>query len=64
MKFVQPLNKDIDGVVTAPPSKSMMQRAVAAALLAEGVSEIINPSYCDDSLAALRIAEAAGAEVV
>jgi 3-phosphoshikimate 1-carboxyvinyltransferase len=53
----------IKGEVRAPASKSMTQRAIAAALLAEGESIIINPSYCDDSLAAMSIAVGLGARV-
>jgi 3-phosphoshikimate 1-carboxyvinyltransferase len=53
----------ISGEVNAPPSKSAMQRYIAGALLAEGVSRIYSPSFCDDSRAALGIAEALGAEV-
>lgn len=53
----------ISGSVTAPSSKSMTQRAIAAALLAEGHSIIRNPSYCNDSLAALGIAKKLGADV-
>lgn len=54
----------VDGDVPAPPSKSAMQRAVAAATLADGSTEIVSPSYCDDGLAALRVSEALGTEVV
>ena len=54
---------DLTGVVQAPPSKSMTQRAIAAALLSGGESIIINPSGCDDSLAAMSIASALGASV-
>lgn len=53
----------IKGIVRAPASKSMTQRAIAAALLASGESTIINPSYCDDSLAAMSIATGLGARV-
>jgi 3-phosphoshikimate 1-carboxyvinyltransferase len=53
----------VKGIVKAPPSKSMTQRAIAAALLASGESTIINPSYCDDSLAAMSIAAGLGARV-
>ncbi|MBN2666656.1 MAG: 3-phosphoshikimate 1-carboxyvinyltransferase [Bacteroidales bacterium] len=53
----------LTGEVKAPPSKSMTQRAIAAALLAEGESLIINPSYCDDSLAAMSIAVSLGSRV-
>src|SRR5450756_733618 len=41
----------------------MTQRAIAAALLADGESMIHNPSYCDDSLAAMSIACGLGARV-
>jgi len=41
----------------------MMQRAVAIGTLAEGSTEILSPSLCDDGLAALRVAEALGAKV-
>lgn len=51
------------GTVSAPRSKSVMQRAVAAALLAEGESIIANPSFCDDSLAAMAVAESLGASI-
>jgi len=53
----------IKGQVKAPASKSMTQRAIAAALLADGQSIISNPSYCDDSLAAMSIAIGLGARV-
>jgi 3-phosphoshikimate 1-carboxyvinyltransferase len=46
----------IEGRVAAPPSKSMMLRAVAAAVLSEGETVIRNPSFCSDALAGLRIA--------
>jgi 3-phosphoshikimate 1-carboxyvinyltransferase len=54
---------EIRGSVNAPPSKSMTQRAIAAAILANGESTIFNPSFCDDSLAAIKIASSLGAEV-
>jgi len=60
--FIVP--SEIRGTVEAPPSKSMTQRAIAAALLAAGESIIINPSDCDDSLAAISIATALGAQVI
>ena len=60
-RYVEP--SAIKGQVKAPSSKSMTQRAIAAALLAEGQSIIFNPSYCDDSLAAMSIAVGLGARV-
>lgn len=53
----------IKGTIKAPASKSMTQRAIAAALLADGQSIIHNPSYCDDSLAAMSVAVGLGARV-
>ena len=55
---------EIRGSITAPPSKSMTQRAIAASLLAAGESIVINPSDCDDSVAAMSIASALGADVI
>jgi 3-phosphoshikimate 1-carboxyvinyltransferase len=53
----------IKGSIKAPPSKSMTQRAIAAALLTDAQSIIRNPSYCDDSLAAMSMAVGLGARV-
>ena len=54
---------EVTGQIKAPASKSMTQRAIAAALLADGQSTIYNPSYCDDSLAAMSIACGLGAKM-
>lgn len=54
----------IEGTVRAQPSKSMMQRAIAAALLNENPVKILNPSFCSDSLAALNVAERLGARIL
>ena len=53
----------IAGVATPPCSKSYAQRALAAALLAEGESILRNLDFCDDTLSAIRTIEALGAEV-
>lgn len=54
----------IEGEAEAPPSKSLMLRAVAAAVLTEGKAVTIrNPSFCADAEAALGIAGALGADV-
>lgn len=53
----------VKGSVSAPSSKSMMQRAVAAATLTKGETVIRNPSFCDDAEAALRIAKSLGAKI-
>jgi 3-phosphoshikimate 1-carboxyvinyltransferase len=60
-KYVYP--SKIGGTITAPASKSVMQRAIAAALLSDGESVISHPSFCDDSMAAMRVAEGLGASV-
>ena len=60
-RYVEP--SEIKGQLRAPSSKSMTQRAIAAALLADGQSIIHNPSYCDDSLTAMSIAVGLGARI-
>lgn len=60
-RYVYP--SEIKGTVKAPASKSEMQRGAAAALLAQGESILVNPSFCDDALAALDIIERMGAKV-
>ncbi len=53
----------LKGKIEAPPSKSLTQRAIAAGMLARGTTLIHDPSFCNDSLAAIRMAEALGAAV-
>lgn len=53
----------ISGTVSAPPSKSLTQRAIAAGLLAGGTTVIRHPSFCNDSQSAMKMAEALGAGV-
>lgn len=60
-RYLEP--SEIKGSINAPASKSMTQRAIAAALLTDGQTIIHNPSYCDDSLAAMSIAVGLGARV-
>lgn len=52
-----------DKKIKAPASKSAMQRAVAMAILAKSEVVLTNPSYCNDALAVLKIAENLGATV-
>jgi 3-phosphoshikimate 1-carboxyvinyltransferase len=54
----------LTGSIQAPASKSSMQRACAAALLAEGASEIRNPGHSNDDKAALDVIQKLGARVV
>ncbi len=53
----------LKGVVIPPCSKSYAQRALAAALLAEGRSTLRNLEFCDDTLAAMRSIQALGARI-
>lgn len=53
----------VKGTLTAPASKSVMQRACAAALLRSGETTIRNYGRSDDDRAALGIIEALGATV-
>lgn len=60
--FVRP--SAIDGVIAAPPSKSVMIRATAVALLSqEPRTTILNPSLCEDALSCLGAAKGLGANV-
>lgn len=53
----------VEGALTPPCSKSYAQRALAAALLAEGETVLRNIEFCDDTRSAMRCIEALGAEV-
>ena len=53
----------VKGTLTPPCSKSYAQRALAAALLCEGVSQLRNIEFCNDTRSALRCIETLGAEV-
>lgn len=53
----------ISGTLTPPASKSLMQRACAAALLHNGTTIIHNPGISDDDKAALCIVQQLGASV-
>jgi len=61
MKHINP--SKINGAIVAPASKSMTLRAIAAATLAKGKSQIKTPSYCKDALGALRCAHSLGAKI-
>lgn len=50
----------IDGTINAPSSKSVAQRAIAAALLAQGNSLIKDITWSNDVLAAISVAENMG----
>lgn len=54
----------ITGIVQAPSSKSIMQRAIAAAVLVRGETVIHNASFCTDSISALGMAKNLGVEVI
>lgn len=54
---------DISGLVTAPASKSAMQRACALALLNDGETIIANPGQSNDDKAALSIIKNLGARI-
>jgi 3-phosphoshikimate 1-carboxyvinyltransferase len=54
----------VKGYLNAPASKSMTQRAIAAAILSKGTSIIRRASVSDDAMAAVGIATSLGAEIV
>lgn len=53
----------LSGVITAPASKSSMQRACAAALVAQTKVIIRNPGHSNDDKAAIELIKAIGAKV-
>jgi len=53
----------LTGEVTAPPSKSLSARFIAAAILADSPTMLHGISDCDDTNVALSIAAALGAEI-
>lgn len=53
---------EVEGSVSAPPSKSYTHRAVLAGALSDG-SDVLNPLDSSDTRASARAAEALGAEV-
>jgi len=61
MRYVEP--SPVSGLVRAPHSKSVFQRAVAAACLAPGTSRLLARDLCRDDLAALGLASGLGAQV-
>ncbi len=54
----------ISGSLAAPPSKSMTQRAFAAALLHKGITTVYNAGNSADELASLSIIQELGAKVI
>ena len=61
-KLIQP--SKVSGTITAPASKSAMQRACAAALIKGGKTILQNPGVSADDKAALNIIQQLGASVV
>jgi 3-phosphoshikimate 1-carboxyvinyltransferase len=53
----------LTGTVTAPASKSAMQRACAAALVRKGTTRLLNPGVSADDKAALGIIRQLGADI-
>ncbi|MBT5427281.1 MAG: 3-phosphoshikimate 1-carboxyvinyltransferase, partial [Bacteroidetes bacterium] len=54
---------ELYGTIQAPASKSYAQRALAAALLANGFTVLRNPSRCDDAVSAMKVIQALGADI-
>ncbi len=54
----------VEGTVNAPSSKSMLQRAIAAAVLVRGETLISNATHCADTQSALGMAKNLGVEVL
>jgi 3-phosphoshikimate 1-carboxyvinyltransferase len=59
---IQP--SSVSGTISAPASKSSMQRACAAALLSRGTTTILNPGVSNDDVAALDVIAKLGAKII
>jgi len=53
----------INGSITIPPSKSIMQRAIAVSLLSNKKIILKNPSFCDDSNSSINVIKRFGKEI-
>lgn len=53
----------VKGTIIPPSSKSYAQRAIALALLSEGVTTLRNIEFCKDTLSAIECVKALGAKV-
>ena len=53
----------LHGTVKAPPSKAYTHRAIIAASLSNGESRILNPLFCDDTLATIDACRMLGAKI-
>ena len=56
-------NSSVFGTITAPPSKSITQRALAAALLSKGETLLVNAGLSNDDVSTTKIIKSLGAEV-
>ena len=54
----------LQGTISVPPSKSIMQRVCAGALLHKGRTTIHNPGRSEDDKVALRIMQQLGAKII
>lgn len=54
----------VSGEITAPASKSSMQRACAAALVRHGLSQIYNPGISNDDIASKGVIQTLGATII
>lgn len=52
--FARISGRSVNGVITAPPSKSYTHRALICASLAGGMSRVVGPSLCDDFFATFK----------
>ncbi len=62
LDFIVQKQSFVSGEVYAPASKSVAQRAIAAACMTKGKTILLNVDFSDDVLVALRLAEAMGSE--
>jgi len=54
---------NVEGTISAPPSKSMTHRALILAALAEGTSRVKSPLISDDTIATMKVLEQLGVQL-
>lgn len=63
-KKLEIMQSKLEGTIEAPGSKSYTHRALVAASLAEGVSKISRPVFCDDTEVTIDMCNRFGAQIV
>ena len=61
---INPIEKGLEGEITAPGSKSYSHRAFISASLADGISIIKNPSLSQDVIVTMNLLQSLGIRIL